>query len=240
MAGSGTNSELRNPLDNILPPFDPFPIDPSDTALLSIDLQYLDAHRDWGFGKTAREQGEGARFEAFFRRVETVVLPAVSRLQQVFRDQAFLVMHAHIAAQTYDCRDMSPGFKMRKILAPLGSKEAEILPEVQPRPGEIVFAKVGASPFNSTGIDMRLRNLGVRHLILVGVVTNGCVELTARDAADRGYRITLVEEGCAAMTDRLHEDAMERVVTAMIQRATISEVISRVGVGDEVVGAHRV
>lgn len=210
---------------------DRFEIDPRDTALLVIDVQYLDAHREWGFGKTAAENGEAERFAPFYDRVEDVVLPSASELQNTLRSAGYRCLHTRIAAQTFDCRDMSEGFKRRGILAPPGSKEAEILPEVAPREGEVVLDKLGASPFNSTGIDQTLRNLGVRHLFLAGVVTNGCVELTARDAADRGYFVTLVEDGCAAMSEQLHQDALTRVATAMIQLESSRAIGERVAAG---------
>jgi len=65
-------------------------------------------------------------------------------------------------------------------------KEAAFIPEVVPQGDEVVIAKISSSPFNSTNIDFVLRNLGVVHIVLAGVMTNGCVESTARDAADRG------------------------------------------------------
>jgi len=37
------------------------------------------------------------------------------------------------------------------------------------------------------------------------VVTNVCVETTARDAADRGYDIVLLDDGCAAFSPEIHE-----------------------------------
>jgi biuret amidohydrolase len=55
-----------------------------------------------------------------------------------------------------------------------------------------VIDKTSAGTFNSTAIDQILRNMKVDRLWVTGIVTEGCVELTARDAADRGYFVTLV------------------------------------------------
>jgi ureidoacrylate peracid hydrolase len=42
-------------------------------------------------------------------------------------------------------------------------------------------------------------------------VTEACVELTARDAADRGFLVTLVEDCCASSTHAAHYDAVQRM-----------------------------
>jgi len=56
--------------------------------------------------------------------------------------------------------------------------------------------------------DALLRALGVEQLWMGGVSTNMCVETTAREAADRGYLVTLVEDGCATTHDDLHQGTM--------------------------------
>jgi len=71
--------------------------------------------------------------------------------------------------------------------------------------------KSSSSPFNSTNIDYVLHNLGVDTLIVTGVLTNGCVEGTVRDAADRSFRVILVEDACAAFTDELHRASINNV-----------------------------
>jgi len=54
-----------------------------------------------------------------------------------------------------------------------------------------------------------LRNLGITALIVCGVRTQSCVETTVRDAADRGYDVILVPQGCAAIRQEFHERALE-------------------------------
>lgn len=67
----------------------------------------------------------------------------------------------------------------------------------------IVYSTLGV-PFTSTGIDQILRNMDVTSLVFTGVVTNGCVLATALDAADRSYKVVIVEDACAAVSDLLH------------------------------------
>src|SRR6185295_2103238 len=90
-----------------------------------------------------------------------------------------------------------------------GRREHEILDELRPRPGEAVINKTTMSAFHSSGFERLLRAWRMEQLLFTGVSTNSCVEGTARDAADRGYRCLLVEDGCGAASQRLHDASCE-------------------------------
>jgi len=90
----------------------------------------------------------------------------------------------------------------------VGSREHEILDELKPAPGEHVLRKTTIGAFASTNIDSLLRALGCEQLYLTGVSTNMCVETTAREAADRGYLVTLVEDACGTTHEDLHQVTM--------------------------------
>ena len=62
-----------------------FKIVPKKTALMIIDMQYLDAHRDYGMGATARKEGVTARYDYYFKQLDDVVVPNVKRLLEVCR-----------------------------------------------------------------------------------------------------------------------------------------------------------
>jgi len=74
---------------------------------------------------------------------------------------------------------------------------------------EIIFPKSSSGVFNSTNIDYVLKNLGVRYLIISGVITDQCVDMAVRDAADRGYLVTLVEDACATYSQGRHDTALK-------------------------------
>ena len=80
----------------------------------------------------------------------------------------------------------------------------KILEAVAPAPGEVVLSKVSAGAFNGSELDSLLRRLRIDTLIVTGLVTGGCVEGTVRGAADRGYRVFLVEDACADWTVHQH------------------------------------
>src|SRR4029077_18595369 len=76
-------------------------------------------------------------------------------------------------------------------------------------PGALVVDKVRFDAFQWTSLEPLLRGLGVTKLMICGVVTNICVESTARSAFMRDFPVTLLEDCCAAKTRRLHELAVE-------------------------------
>jgi nicotinamidase-related amidase len=57
-------------------------------------------------------------------------------------------------------------------------------------------------------VDYLLRNLGIRQLVVAGVLTDQCVDMTVRDGADRGYLVTCVSDACAAPTKARHDTAL--------------------------------
>ncbi|MCZ7572197.1 MAG: cysteine hydrolase [Ardenticatenaceae bacterium] len=205
-----------------------FPFELAKAALVVIDMQYLDAHPSGWMGRLAREQGKEEllryRFEAIARTV-----PNIQRLQATCRSAGIEVVHVRVAFLTNDGRDGVPALTSRGTKTPYYGREAEILEELRPEGDEIVVNKTSSGAFNSSNLDQILRNLGIDHLLITGIVTNGCVELTARDAADRGYWVTLVSDGCSASTPELHANALERMTDGgIIAAKTTEEVLTMI------------
>ncbi len=174
------------------------------TALLCIDIQYLDAAP--GCGVFADVDASGVPHEAqeyYFNRLEQTVLPNVRKLQDAFRERGLEVIHTRIQSLTRDGRDRSPGHKRLRLHAAPGSKEAEFLEIVAPLGDEIVINKTASGVFNATNIEYILRNLGINGLFVVGVYSNECVSTAIRDACDLGFHVTLVSDGCATVTPEL-------------------------------------
>ena len=66
--------------------------------------------------------------------------------------------------------------------------------EFAPQEGDLVVHKKTFGAFNSSNLDDVLREHGIDTLVICGISTNCCVETTARDAADRGYGVVIVDE----------------------------------------------
>ena len=203
------------------------------TALLCIDMQYLDAAP--GHGVFADVQASGVPVEAqeyYFERLASTVLPNVRRLQDAFRTSGLELIHTRIQSLTHDGRDRSPGHKRLGLHAPPGSKEAQFLEEVAPLENEIVIDKTASGVFNSTNIAYILRNLEITGLFVVGVYSNECVSTAIRDACDLGFYVTLISDGCATVTPELQlatittmKDRYARVLTTEEAIKEIQEVV---------------
>jgi ureidoacrylate peracid hydrolase len=88
---------------------------------------------------------------------------------------------------------------------PKGSRLGKVVDEIAPVGDEIVIPKTSSGVFNSTNMEYVLRNLGVEYLMCAGVFTNQCVESAVRDAADRGFMVTTIEDCCATKTKAGHD-----------------------------------
>lgn len=198
-------------------------IDPLRTALLIIDLQYLDAHPDGWMGRLARDQGKPDHLAERFAFIQEI-LPNVQRLQHACRASGVEVIHVRIAFRTRSTRDGKRELLNRLDETPLVPRDYDILDEIAPLGDEIIIDNTSISTFNSTAIDQMLRNMQIDRLWVAGIVTEGCVELTARDAADRGYYVTLVTDACASSTHAGHADAVQRITDGnVIKGRTVDE-----------------
>ena len=199
------------------------------TALLVIDLQFLDAAPGYGVFADAEKSGVPRESqEYYFKRLDHVVLPNVRRLQDRFRDAKLEIIHTRIMSMTRDGRERSPGHKKLNLHAPPGSREAEFLPEVAPKGDEIVINKTASGVFNSTNIGYLLRNMGINGLFICGVYTNECVSTTVRDACDLGYYTTLINDACATVTPELHNATISTVKDRYARVLTTEEALKEI------------
>ena len=77
-------------------------------------------------------------------------------------------------------------------------------PDFVPQEHDIVAHQHWAqSGFANTDLDMQLRQRGITHVVVVGLLANTCIESTARYAMELGYHVTLVTDATAAYTHEL-------------------------------------
>lgn len=86
---------------------------------------------------------------------------------------------------------------------------AEILEAVRRRPDDIIVQKWRPSAFRGTNLDIVLRCNNIRSVVLTGVITQGCVESTARDAMFHDYYTAVVEDCIATYNTELHEASLK-------------------------------
>ncbi|HKC08589.1 MAG TPA: cysteine hydrolase [Methylomirabilota bacterium] len=192
----------------------PLALDPRTTALVIVDMQEYFLNPASPFSRSCERVVPGVMGH-FQERGRGVVEPALRRLLDFFRAHALRVVYTTVASELPDGRDLMPIFQQRNAasrdavgdaaIPPRADPWARIVAALEPRPGELVVNKTTYGTFNSTGLDHALRSLGVTTLVVGGVVTNVCVETTARDAADRGYDVVVLDDGCAAFSPEIHE-----------------------------------
>jgi ureidoacrylate peracid hydrolase len=196
------------------------PIEPKQTALLFIDVQNFAAKRNGSEFKDIAPDAFEQKYGWYFRQLETRVVPNMQRLQKAARQAGVEVMYTTIESLTLDGRDRSLDYKITGFNVPKGSWDGKVIDELAPQGDEIWLPKGSSSVFVSTHIDYILRNLGVKQLVLSGIVTDQCVESAIRDACDLGYLVTQVTDACATYTQERHDFSINAIKGYCRQRTT--------------------
>jgi ureidoacrylate peracid hydrolase len=202
------------------------PIDRDHAALLLIDVQNYGADPAGG-SFAGWSEADKAGLSYFFDRLKATTLPNLARLLAACRAARIEIIHTVIENLTRDGRDRSLDYKISGIDVPKGSWDARVPDLVAPRDDEIVIAKTSSSVFISTNIDYVLRNLGVRSLIIAGLLTDQCVDSAVRDACDLGYLVTLVTDACATHSEERHASSL-RNNRGYCRQITTTELIAEI------------
>ena len=198
-------------------PWPDFNIDWERAALLLIDMQNYGCNPDAGLGPMLSERHpEIAGY--YLPRVTGTVVPNARRLLEGFRAAGRRVVFTRHGPLLADGSDMVARRRRRdrEALATTGTPalwhrgtfEHEVVADLTPAAAELVLDKNTSSAFSSTGIEWLLRNMDVETLVLLGIATDMCVETTARDAADRGFNVILVEDATATFFEHHHRAAL--------------------------------
>ena len=108
----------------------------------------------------------------------------------------------------------------------VGSAEAEILPELGPEPGDIVHdRKHGMSAFAGTDLDMILRSLDVRTLVIGGVSLNEAIIGMAIEAVNLGYSVAVVRDASVGMPQQFAEDMLRHAFSLLGALPTVDDVL---------------
>lgn len=92
-----------------------------------------------------------------------------------------------------------------------GMPEAEFLHGLEPNPEHLVLEKSVPSFFIGTPLDLRLRAVGIRTVVLTGVATEIGIEFTARHALALGYFVVTVEDAVGSYTDEANRTGLEHL-----------------------------
>jgi ureidoacrylate peracid hydrolase len=172
------------------------------TALLLADLQNDFIHPNGAYGRA----GQGA--------AEIAALPEkVQPLAEAMRARGGLVIATHFTLVPGRGGEplISPHLKqLRPFLRAgdfaSGSWGHATVDALQPV--DVVIEKVAYSAFYMTRLEWVLRKLDVQRLLVCGIVTNGGVASTVRDAHVRDFEAMVLEDGCAAFSPQTHVEAI--------------------------------
>ncbi len=200
------------------------PLVPDQSALLFIDVQNFAAHPKGAEFADLTPDEFSSKYDWFFEQLETRVIPNMQAIQSACRSAGIEVMYTTIESLTLDGRDRSLDYKITGFNVPKGSWDGKVIDQLAPEGDEIVLPKSSSSVFVSTHIDYVLRNLGVRQLVLSGLVTDQCVESAIRDACDLGYLVTQVTDACLTYTEERHEFSL-RAIKGYCRQVTTSQLV---------------
>ncbi|MFN7146360.1 MAG: cysteine hydrolase family protein [Myxococcota bacterium] len=142
------------------------------------------------------------------------VVPPLSDLLPRARSAGVLVVFVRIAFRV-NRADLPPGNPLFSAFFDAGhifhegAAGTEI--DLPVRDEDVVVTKRRASAFAGTDLDIVLRAGAVDHVAVAGVATSAMVAATCYDAADRGFRVTVLRDGCADSDPSVHAFFMDKV-----------------------------
>ena len=169
--------------------------EPRSTALVVIDMQ-RDFVEPGGFGESLGND------VSILRKT----IAPTKQVLEACRNAGMMIVHTREGHRPdlTDCppSKMARGRPKRKIgdsgsmgrLLVRGEKGHDIVPELYPKPGEVVIDKPGKGAFYATDLEPILRNAGIKTLLVCGVTTEVCVNTTVREANDRGFNCVVLED----------------------------------------------
>ncbi|MEX3813925.1 isochorismatase family cysteine hydrolase [Paraburkholderia sp. BR13439] len=184
---------------------EPQPYSAKSTALLLVD-----PYNDF--------LSEGGKVWPFIKDIahEVRLLDNLRAIQKAVRDagiQVVIVPHRRWQPGDYECW-CHPSPSQQKIMQghhfARGEWGGDWHPEFAPQPGDIVAQEHwGSSGFANTDLDFQLKQHGITHIVVVGLLANTCIEATARYATELGYHVTLVKDATAALKREMMRAAHE-------------------------------
>jgi nicotinamidase-related amidase len=170
------------------------------------------------------------------------IVPAIQSLLNVFRAKRLPVVFTEfvysesapvLIASLHPEHQPAPpgaprGFGLPSSSCLEGTPSAETVPELAPRPGEIVVRKRGYDAFAGTPLDGALRARNVTSLVVTGTMTDICVLATVTAALHREYRVSVVEDGVATLWPEIQRATLDIIGRAYGRVVTGKEVADQI------------
>ena len=199
--------------------------DPRATGLLVIDLTNDFLHPDGAYARGGQTSPDIAALPARVLPVAEAlrakggwIVSAEFTLVPGKGGEPFVSPHLKALRPFLGKGDFAPGSWGQELVEPL-------------RPADVRIEKVAYSAFYMTRLEWVLRKCDIQRLLVCGIVTNGGVASTVRDAHVRDFDVTVLSDGCAAFSPAVHDTAIDalRPVCRVAGIAEISEELARQG-----------
>ena len=132
------------------------------------------------------------------------VMPNLQRLLEEGRKRGFPII---FACDSFLEGDFIFRGKM-KVHCLRGTKGAEVVDDLKPRPTDIILPKRRFSAFFKTDLDQTLRTLGIDTIIVTGMTTEVCVLMTAMDGLSHDFSVILLEDCSASRNKNFHQGTL--------------------------------
>ena len=181
--------------------------DAASTAVLIVDLQNDFLHPEGAYGRSGTSSPEIAALPGRIRPLlDTVrakggwIVSTQFTLVPGREGVPFISPHLKKIRPFLTTGDFTPGGWGHSLVDEL-------------KPADFTVEKVAYSAFYQTRMEFVLSRAGIKTLMVCGIVTNGGVASTVRDAHVRDFNTITLHDGCAAFSTDTHNTAIEALAT---------------------------
>ncbi len=182
-------------------------LNPATTAFVIVDMQNDFIHPEGAYGRAGQKSEAIAALPARHKQLADAIRAAGGWIASTHftlvpgkGGKPFISEHLRRIRPFLEKGDFAPGSFGHDLIEAL-------------QPSDLKIEKIAYSAFYQSRMDWMLRRAGIETLIFGGIVTNGGVASTARDAHVRDYDIVILEDGCAAFSQESHDSTIASLST---------------------------
>lgn len=193
-------------------------IRPERCGLLIIDMQEYQVRKGWPAYKLSDSVVPGM-LDYFMQQTAEVAEPNIRKLVDCFRRHRLKIIYTMYSSFQKDGEDLAARTRFFNAMAveKFGAAAfphkdhpaSRIVDTLKPEETDLIVIKNTSSVFTATKLEFILRNMGIEQLFVTGVVTNMCVEGSARTASELGFEVFLIDDACAAWSEQIHKNTLQ-------------------------------
>lgn len=153
------------------------------------------------------------------QRISEVAKPNIKRLEDFARKSKMRIVYTLFSLHIKDGidsnrqvqeieglpRETTGGSSIPREINP----DSITIESKKPKDGDIVIVETSSSAFTDTGLEYFLRNIGIEQLLVVGDVTNICVEDVVSACVEFGFEVIIIKGACADRSPQIHKTSLD-------------------------------